>query len=356
MLVVLRVKEIPPFLWGNIFFAWLLLATGSSLRAQTLGGQTVFNFLRESNSPQLSALGGVNVSQENDDLSLAFMQPALLRDSMDRQMVANFNSQYAGISNYNLMLAYHQPRLNMNFALGAVYVDYGDITQTDPSGNILGDFHPRDYAIQATAAGKYLERWYYGFTLKYIGSDLGMYRSNGIAMDVGLNYKIPDRGWQFGLAAINMGSQLKSYEDAGKEELPFDLQVGISKRLLNAPIQLSLTLDHIHEWNLEYSDSAFNAAVGVTPSSGFGKRLLEHAILAAQLYATRYIEVTVGYNYLLRQELSLVSASNGLTGFSLGVGVVLPQFTFRYARTSYQNSNAYNQVGLDLPLRKYIGK
>lgn len=132
MLVVLRVKEIPPFLWGNIFFAWLLLATGSSLSAQTLGGQTVFNFLRESNSPQLSALGGVNVSQENDDLSLAFMQPALLRDSMDRQMVANFNSQYAGISNYNLMLAYHQPRLNMNFALGAVYVDYGDITRCWP--------------------------------------------------------------------------------------------------------------------------------------------------------------------------------------------------------------------------------
>ena len=335
----------------------LTLVFGSSrLSAQTLGGQTVFNFLRESNSPQLSALGGVNLSSQGDDLSLAFMQPALLRDSMDKQMVANFNSQYAGISNYNWMVAFHQSRLNMNFALGAVYVDYGDITQTDPSGNILGDFHPRDYAIQGTVAGKYLERWYYGFTLKYIGSDLGIYRSNGIAMDVGLNYEIPDEGWQFGIAAINMGSQLRSYNDAGKEELPFDLQIGVSKKLLNAPIQFSLTLDQIHDWNLEYSDSTFNATVGVTPPDGFGQHLLEHMILAAQVYASRYIEVTLGYNYLLRQELSLVSASNGLTGFSLGVGVVLPQFTFRYARTSYQNSNAYNQVGFNLPLGRYLGE
>lgn len=325
------------------------------LRAQTLGGQTIFNFLRASNSPLLSALGGVNLTNNGNDLSLAFMQPALLRDSMDAQVAANFNSQYAGVNDYNLMMAYHHPGLNMNFALGTEYVDYGSITQTDPSGNILGDFHPRDFVVQGTVAGKYLERWFYGFTMKYIGSDLGIYRSNGVAMDVGLNYQIQDKGWQIGLAAVNMGTQLKSYDEGNKEELPFDLQVGVSKRLLNAPIQFSLTFDHIHEWNLNYSDSTFNASVGVTPKDGFAQHLLEHMIFAAQAYASKYIEVTVGYNYLLRQELSLVTASNGLTGFSLGVGVLLPQFSFRYARTSYQNNNGYNQIGIDLPLHKYIG-
>ena len=325
------------------------------LGAQTLGGQSVFGFLRESNGPQLSALGGVNLTNDQSDLSLAFMQPALLRDSMSGHMAANFNSLYAGIDEYNWMLAYHHQPSNLNFALGATYVDYGTITQTDASGNVLGDFRPHEYVVQGTVAGKYLERWYYGFAFKYIGSDLGIYRSDGIAADVGLNYKIADKGWQFGLTLLNMGTQLRTYEGAGKEELPFDMQVGVSKRLLKAPFQFSLTYDHIHEWNLGYSDSAFNAATGVTPKTGFTQQLLQHLIFAVQLYATKYIEVTVGYNDLLRQQLSLNNSSNGLTGVSFGVGLLLPNFSFRYTRVGYQSNTGNNQIGIDLPLERYLG-
>jgi hypothetical protein len=75
-------------------------------------------------------------------------------------------------------------------------------------------------------------------------------------------------------------------------------------------------------------------------------------IFAAQIYATKYIEVSLGYNYLLRQELSLTGVSNGFTGISLGVGLLFPQFSFRYARTGYQNNTGYNQIGIDLPFRR----
>ncbi len=324
----------------------------ASIQAQTLGGQTIFNFLSASNGPQLSALGGVNVSNEGNDLSMAYMQPALLRDSMNWQMVANFNSQYAGIDDYNWMLAHHLEGSDLNLAIGLVFVDYGSITQTDPSGNILGQFRPRDYDLQGTVSGKYLERWYYGFTFKYIGSDLGMYSSNGIAADVGLNYQIPGKGWQFGIVASNMGTQLKTYDGADKEELPFDLKLGISKRLLKAPFQFSLTFDHIHEWNLTYADTAYNQATGASSGSGFAHQLLEHMVFGAQLYASKYIEVSLGYNYLLREELSLTSVSNGLTGMSFGVGLLLPPFSFRYARTGYQNNTGYNQIGINIPFAK----
>ncbi len=331
------------------------LAGAGGAHAQTLGGQAVFTFLNEAAGPQVSALGGVNVSNSGDDLSMAFAQPALLRDSMHLQMAADFTAQYAGIDNYQWMLAYHHPQTGLNFALGAMFIDYGTITQTDASGNVLGDFRPHDYVVQGTVSGKYLDRWYYGFTGKYIGSDLGPYRSNGLAVDVGLNYEIADKGWQFGLVAANMGTQVKSYEGAGKEELPFDLRAGVSKRLLKAPFQFSLTFQHLHEWNLEYSDSAFNAATGVTPKHGFGRHVLEHMIFGAQLYASKYIEVSAGYNYLLREQLSVASASNGLTGISFGVGLLLPQVTFRYSRTAYQSNSAYNQIGVGVPLARYVG-
>jgi hypothetical protein len=323
-------------------------------RAQTLGGQAVFTFLEEGAGAQVNALGGVNLSNQGNDVMMAFAQPALLRDSMHLQMGASINAQYAGIDDYHWMLAYHHTGSGLNFALGGMFVDYGAITQTDPSGNILGQFRPHDYDVQGTVAGKYLDRWYYGFTFKFIGSDLGPYRSSGIAGDVGLNYQIAEAGWQFGVTAVNMGAQLKSYEGSGKEELPFDLRAGVSKRLLKAPFQFSLTLVHLHRWNLDYADSAFNAQTGAVTKTGLGRKVMEHVILGAQLYISKYIEVSLGYNYLLRQELSVAGTSNGLTGVSFGVGVLLPQITFRYARTAYQLNTGYNQVGLGVPLDKII--
>lgn len=338
---------------------WLLMVIMvgcEGLAAQTLGGQAVFTFLNEGAGAQVSALGGLNVSNTGNDITMAFAQPALLRDSMGGQMAAVFTSELAGIDDYHWMVGYHHEATGLNFALGAMFVDYGTVTQTDPSGNVLGDFRPHDYAVQGTVAGKYLDNWYYGLTMKFIGSDLGPYRSSGLAADVGVNYEVPEKGWQFGLVAVNMGTQLRSYEGAGKEELPFDLRAGISKRLLKAPLQFSLTFQHLHEWALEYSDSAFNAATGVTPKQGFGRHLLEHVIFGAQLYASKYIEVSLGYNYLLREQLSVAGAANGLTGVSFGVGLLLPQVTFRYARTSYQSNTGFNQVGVGVPLERYFGK
>ena len=75
-----------------------------SLNAQTLGGNAVFNFLKLPNSPQLTALGGINLTNQNNDISLAFNNPALLRDSMHSQMTAVFNSMPAGIKNLHWML------------------------------------------------------------------------------------------------------------------------------------------------------------------------------------------------------------------------------------------------------------
>src|SRR5258705_2742184 len=98
---------------------------------QTLGGNSVFNFLKLSNTPQLTALGGVNISQPSNDIGLAFNNPALLTPAMHSQMNAVFNSFYAGIQAYHLSLGYHHPALNTNFLWGLQYFNYGATQQTD---------------------------------------------------------------------------------------------------------------------------------------------------------------------------------------------------------------------------------
>ena len=43
--------------------------------------------------------------------------------------------------------------------------------------------------MQVSASRNYLEKWNYGGTLKFINSDYGQYRSNGVAMDIGVLYQ-----------------------------------------------------------------------------------------------------------------------------------------------------------------------
>lgn len=340
--------------WTVIIF----LITAAVAQSQSLGGNAVFNFLKLPNSPQLTALGGVNLTNQNNDIGLAFNNPALLRDSMHTQMIAVFNSLPAGIKNLYWMLGYYHPQLKTNFALCINYFSYGSITQTDNIGNIQGVVKPTDFVVQLTASRQYMSKWFYGMAVKYINSNYGVYRSSGIAFDMGVNYHDKENLFQAGVVAKNMGTQLRQYTGANKEELPFDLQVGISKRLAKAPFQFSVTLHHIHQFDIRYNDSTFNNdnpfGGSVNNGKNTGDKIFRHVVLAAQIYIGKYVEITGAYNHLRRSELKISNAGNGLNGFSLGVGALFPKLTIRYARTYYQNNTAYNQIGINLPLNQYF--
>ncbi len=340
---------------GCLFSILLLMAFSS--RSQTLGGSSVFNFVNLPNTPQLTALGGINISQQTNDAGMAFNNPALLRKEMHTQMNAAFNIFYAGIRNIQLQQVIHSDKLNTSFAAGINYFNYGEITQTDAAGNALGYFRPNDFVLQLSAARSYGEKWHYGITAKFIQSNYGLYRSNAIAFDAGLTYTDTIHLFQAALLLKNMGGQIKAYEMTEKDELPFDVQLGISKRLKNAPLQFSLTAHHLHDWNLLYQDSVFNNNTGISAKQK-GKfsfeNIFSHFVLSVQGYIADRVEWSLGYNYLRRQELKIATAGNGLNGFSLGLGVLLPKLQIRYARAYYQNNTAYNQLGLNLKLNDYF--
>ena len=198
--------------------------------AQTIGGSAVYNFLKLPNSPQLTALGGVNISNITNDIGLSFNNPALLRPAMNAQLTTVFNSMYAGIKNYHAMIGHDVEALQTTFSAGVQYLDYGSIPQTDASGNILGTFRPQDYVVQFAAAKRYLEKWHYGITAKFIHSSYGVYRSDAIALDVGIAYYDSTNLLQASLVMKNMGGQLRKYQGTTGDDLPFDLQIGITKK------------------------------------------------------------------------------------------------------------------------------
>jgi hypothetical protein len=255
-------------------------------------------------------------------------------------------------------LGYHHEKLNTNFSWGLNYFGYGNISQTDASGNVLGKFRPTDWVMQVSASRSYLEKWNYGATLKFINSNYGPYRSNGIAMDVGVLYQDSLKLFSASLLAKNLGFQLKKYNGTEADDLPFDLQIGLTKRLKSAPLSFSITAQHLHQLNILYNDTVFNNENGFTNSSSkkfsFDK-LLNHFVLATTIYLGDRVVAIVGYNFLRRHELNIGNGGNGLTGISLGAGVLLGKLQIRYARAYYQSSSAYNQLGLNMKLNEYFG-
>lgn len=326
---------------------------------QTLGGSNVFSFLRLSQTPQLTALGGVNVTNQSSDIGLGFNNPALLDESMHTQANLVFNSMYAGIKNYHFNLGFHHEKLKTDFAIGVNYFHYGTIPETDPSGNLLGEMRPVDYVVQLSASRAYLTRWRYGANFKFIYSGYGQYRSSGIAMDLGILYRDTASKIQASVLVKNMGVQLKSYVGAAKDDLPFDLQIGISKRLLSAPLQFSLTLHRLNQFDIQYADTLYNNEnnfdLNLKQGTFSFDNIFRHIVLATQVYITDKVEITAAYNHLRRRELNVGSSGNGLNGFSMGVGVLLRKLQLRYARAYYQNNVSYHQVGLNLKLNDVFG-
>ncbi|HEY8397798.1 MAG TPA: type IX secretion system protein PorQ [Flavihumibacter sp.] len=311
-----------------------------SVHAQSAGGRAVYSFLGLPAGVQQTALGGENVSTFGSDLALSAANPALLRANHSQNISLSFTPMPAGIKQFFAAGAYTPEGAATNFAMQVKYIGYGSLQATDPAGNNYGEFNPRDYLLQFSASRRYLGRWHYGAALKFIQSNYGAYRSSAIAMDIGLNYYDSSAGFQYGMVMKNMGFQLRSYSGEGSENLPFDLQLGITKRLARAPLQFSLTARELHRLILFKPDSSRSTL----------DQVAQHFVLGAQAFVGQHIELAMGYNHLRRKELMIPSTANGLTGFSTGIGLLFTRFQIRYAHAWYTSSKGYHQIGLGCSL------
>jgi hypothetical protein len=324
-------------------------------RTQTIGGSSAYNFLKLPSTSLLTAAGGVNTSYKTNEVGLAANNPALLSADLNSQLNLSFNNFLDGIKTYSLTGALQYDKLNTSFGGHIYFVDYGSIPQTDAAGNVIGNFHPVDYVVQVSASREYLDRWNYGAALKFINSNYQLYKSSAIALDFGVLYSDSSNQLFASVLAKNMGVQVKTY--AGEnEDLPFDLQIGITKRLAKAPFGFSFTAQHLHQFNILYNDTGFNAENDFSSNNNFFNKLLNHFVVASHIYLGNNLEATLGYNHLRRQELNIGSSGNGLNGFSMGVRIKFSKLQVLYARSNYQRNISYNQLGLTLKMDQLLGK
>ena len=337
-----------------LLYILLVVITAASSSAQTLGGSSAYAFLKLPAAPILTAAGGVNTSYTTNDAGFAMNNPALLKSTMHGQLSTSFNAFLAGVQAYSVAGAWcHQPS-QTTFGANVFFINYGDVTATDASGNSNGNFHPVDYAVQLSAAKKYLQKWSYGASVRFIHSGYQQYRSSAVALDAGVLYADSARFFSASILAKNMGMVVKSYAGIA-EELPFDLQIGVTKKLAKAPLSFSVTAHHLHQFLLTYNDTVFNRDNNFSDLHSTLNSIFNHVVVATHLSLGNHLEATIGYNYLRRSELNIGSSGNGINGFSAGFTAIFKKLQLQYARAYYQKNIAYNQFGLILQLNEFSG-
>jgi len=340
-------------------FLILLLSVTVSFLAYSQAGTGVYQFLDLPVSSRLAALGSINVSLHDNDINFAFQNPALLTSETNNVIGLNMANYLADIKFGSAVYGRNFGDKNF-FALGIQYIDYGLFKQTTELNEITGEFTAKDMALSIMYARPLTNKITVGATLKPVYSVYETYTSFGLAADAGVSYNDSTNLFSAGLVLKNMGTQLKGYYSLEGvqhlEPLPFNIQLGVSKKFKYAPLRLSITLDNLQQWDLSY-ESTNQPTDNITGTAtikkiGFVDMAFRHAILAAEFVPSKNFYLTVAYNDRRQQEMAMSGFKNG-AGFSFGGGIKLYKFHVGFGMTQFQVGNYAYQFSISTALKDF---
>ena len=205
------------------------------------------------------------------------------------------------------------------WGVSASYMDYGSMRQTTADNIQTGEFSAKDIMLGGSVAYSLSTLFTGGITAKIISSSIAGYNSMAVAVDLGINYFDEAQGLSLSAVARNLGGQIDAY-DEDFEKIPFDLQVGISKKMAMAPLRFSATLNNLHDW-----DDSF----------------IHHLAIGADIFLSDNIYIAGGYNFRRNKEMRISDgegeSSHG-AGLSFGGGVQLERFKLNVAYAKYHVS------------------
>lgn len=300
-----------------VFFA-LFLALTASLTAQE--SETTCNFLRLPMSAHVSSLGGDNISIPDDDASLLFHNPALISNVTDKSLALSYMNYMEGVNvgGATFVKAWGE---RATWGVQAMYIDYGEMKQTTADNVQIGEVSAKEVMVGATLSYLLTDRIAGGVSTKLISSHIAGYSALAVGVDLGLNYYDDETLLSVAAVARNLGGQVKAFEDEF-EKLPFDLQLGVSKQLVGAPLRFSATMTRLNSWD---------------------DRFINHLVVGADLLLSQQIFLAAGYNFRRADEMKISDgegeSSHG-AALSLGAGLQLERFKLQVAYANYHVSTA----------------
>lgn len=328
------------------FFAVLFISLNTFAQ---VGGQHTLEFLNLPASARVASLGGNNLTIYDNDLGMAFYNPSLLNNSMNDNLVLNYSLFMAGINYGYISYAREIPAYG-TFAAGMHYINYGRFTETDETGLVIGKFNAAEYNLNMIWAKPVSDSMFtIGANLKTVYSDFVQFHSFAMLLDAGVTYHHTNWGLDAAIVLKNIGMQFKPYSANNNEPVPFDIQAGLSKKLLHAPFRVSFVFHDALTPDMTYDINPNDTASTVNKSEilVISDRILRHFILGVEFIPIKNFYVNIGYNHQRRQEM-LIETRPYLTGFSWGFGFKINKFRFGYGRARYHLASTSNNFSVSI--------
>lgn len=283
-----------------------------------------YNFLNVPSSVDSYGQGGLNISTVDDDVNNIDMNPSLLGPEMEKAIGVNY-MHYVGGSNFAGVKFANRATDRSAWGLGLQYFGYGSMKAADEFGNITGEFSPKDMAFSGYYSHDIYGNWRGGIALKMLYSAYDEYSAFAIATDLGVNYFDPDRDLSFSVVVANLGGQVKRFTDA-YDRLPVDVRLGWTQSFGSFPVRFSITAWNLTKWSLPYYENG-DGSTDSEPElkDSFASNLFRHLIFAANFVPSDRFNISLGYNYKTRTDMSTYSRSI-LSGFSLGAQLRVKMF------------------------------
>lgn len=334
-------------MFKKTYFSLILLC--STVSFAQIGGNSVYRFLNMTTSPRQAALGGKIITIYDEDVNQALFNPAAISNEMNNRLALNYSNYYGDVTYGTASYAYTFDRHLNTFHVGVNYVNYGNFDGRDENGNVTGDFTGSETALSVGYAYQVPNsKFYLGANAKLISSALETYNSWGGALDLGLIRKDDEKKTIWALVARNIGTQFTTYAGT-RENLPFEIMAGFSKRLENVPIRWHLNLENLQKWDVSFSNpvrGTSNFDGTETPENvSFFNNALRHVILGAELFPEKKFNVRLGYNFRKGEELKTVDQRN-FSGLSFGFGLRLKKIKFNYSYSKYSLASNTSMFGL----------
>ena len=320
------------------------------------GGINTFSFVNIEYSPRVSALGGSSIAIYDNDISLSLTTPSLLNSSMHNELVFMFGDYFSDINLFSFAYATKLKNIGI-IGFSAKAISYGIFRRNDESGYNHGNFTANDQLITFSIAKKLNDRFSVGVNLNLLNSIYDVYNAFALSSNISSTYFNKEKRFTSTLLIKNIGRQVNAYMSS-KENLPVEVQIGISRELEHLPFRYHLSYNDIMNFNIH---SPYKLTLQTNIETGelevqqesIAKKALRHIIIGGELNPfKKSLFVRGGFNFQRRFNLTVLSKP-AMIGFSWGIGFRVSKYYFDFSRSSFHLSGNPNNFSISTNLSSF---
>ena len=334
----------------------LLCVLASAKASAQAGSQGVFRILDVPMHSKSLAWCGYLISQPSSDILQTTNNPALLSDEHRLEAGLSAGTILPGVFSANAAFGIGNISVSgkkISLQGFAQHIDYGSMDGYDAGGNPTLKLVANETNIGMGGSMALSPQLRFGAQLGMVYSILGPYISNGVYVNLGLNHIKKDSTLSAGLLIKNLGAQVMSYQDAGREPLPFNIQAAVAIMPKHMPFKFHLVAHSLQKWDLTYDQYLnsngqidINGQTVVPTEAKFADKLGRHLAVGTELVLGKNFGIYVGYSQQRRKEM-ITDVRRGTAGFGWGLKFKMAKLDITYSSASYfssQNSNMFSII------------